>query len=229
VPAPPNAFCPHCGQRAPIVLRGIEARCTACGGARIPFTARSLNLAGQPSRIGGTAATVAGWAVLAVGLFVATLVTLLLNALPWPPAGVIGWILGIAIALLAIVIGGGLLFGGHKLRKHGSEKRHSVRLEAVQALAAHRGGQLTAAQAAGSLDVSEAEADAILTDLAKNPDANVSLEIDDAGGIHYLFGKGGDERWRILAETDAASRAAEDEAAAAEAEEAELAGRRAKQ
>jgi hypothetical protein len=225
VAPPPNAFCPHCGQRAPIILRGLEARCTACGGARLPFTARSLNLAGQPARIGGTAATIAGWAVLGLGLFVATMITLLLQLVIWP-TGVLGWVLGIPIALLAIVFGGGLLFGGSKLRQAGSEKRKSVQLETIRAAAAHRRGSLTTAEAARALDLPEPQADALLTELAKNPDENVSLDIDDDGGIRWNFGKG-DERWRILAENDAkASREAEAEALAESETEAEA--RRAK-
>ncbi|HYO94929.1 MAG TPA: hypothetical protein VER33_10475, partial [Polyangiaceae bacterium] len=56
--------CAHCGQHAPLVLRGFEARCVACGKGRVPMSAPSVSLAGQPSRIGGAAATLLGWTIL---------------------------------------------------------------------------------------------------------------------------------------------------------------------
>ena len=51
-------MCPHCRQNAPIVYRGVLAYCTACGAPRPPFSAKSIDLAGQPSKIGGAVARV---------------------------------------------------------------------------------------------------------------------------------------------------------------------------
>jgi hypothetical protein len=46
---------------------------------------------------------------------------------------------------------------------------------------------VTAADVAQSLDVPHEEADALLTELAKTIPDQVSLEVDDAGGIYYRF------------------------------------------
>jgi len=66
--------CPSCGQHAPVVLQGLVARCAACGAVRAPFEVPSVTLAGQPAKVGGIAATLAGSLVLVVGLSLALLV-----------------------------------------------------------------------------------------------------------------------------------------------------------
>src|SRR5579862_6967824 len=65
------AMCPHCGQNAPVVYRGVLAYCTACNAPRPPLTGTALHLAGQPSRVGGAIARVAGWIFIAAGLSLA--------------------------------------------------------------------------------------------------------------------------------------------------------------
>lgn len=192
-----SSVCPRCGQRAPIVLRGLEARCTACGGQRPPFVSTSVTLAGQPSRVGGVLAQVSGWIVLVLGFSIALFLGLLLGAI-WP-GSLVGWAFSVPIALLSLFFGGGLAFGGRRLQKSGDDARKRARIEAVRALVAHRGGTVTAADAAQALNVSEAECDVLLTDLAKDPDQNVSLEVDDDGRIRYLFGVA-EQRWRVLEE-----------------------------
>ncbi len=83
--------------------RGIDAYCTACGAKRIPFASPPVNLAGQPSQVGGTIARVFGWFVLGGGLLAAVLVGALFQAIF--PAGVLGWVLGSTIGLVAATLG----------------------------------------------------------------------------------------------------------------------------
>ena len=66
-------MCPHCGQNAPLVYKGVSAFCSACGEPRIPFTANAVNLKGKPAKIGGALAAVAGWVIL-FGTLVAALI-----------------------------------------------------------------------------------------------------------------------------------------------------------
>ena len=54
-------MCPHCGQAAPLVYRGVLAYCSACGQLRGPLTGGSVNHAGSLSKAGGTVAKVFGW------------------------------------------------------------------------------------------------------------------------------------------------------------------------
>src|SRR5262245_44213886 len=131
-----TAVCPSCGQRAPIVLRGMQARCSACGAFRQPFGAQSLTLAGQPSRIGGMAAYVAGAGIVGVVFVIAALVLVLLQSI-WPHM-LIGWALALPIALISSFVGLLLVFGGRSLRQRGDAKQRAVQLEAMRALLAHR-------------------------------------------------------------------------------------------
>lgn len=215
-----SPVCPHCGQRAPVVLRGLEAHCTACGGRRPPLAPQSLTLTGQPSRIGGTLATLSGALVLLVGLSLATFLGLLLQSI-WP-GSFVGWAFAIPIAAVTLFVGLGLLFGGRRLKRKGMDARRRVQLDAIRALANHRGGSVTALEAAKALDLPEEECDALLTQLAKDPRENVSLDVDDDGQIHYLFGIP-EKRWRVLEET---AREAALEADEAEPERPEWRARR---
>ncbi|RLB58445.1 MAG: hypothetical protein DRI90_16740 [Deltaproteobacteria bacterium] len=185
---PNNPLCPHCGQRAPITLRGIDARCTVCGGKRLPFTAKTLNLAGKPSRIGGIAARVVGWSIAVVGVAIASGFGLLLQTIF--PGGYAGLAVGLPMAIISLFFGLGLVFGGRKLSRHGEDKERAAKEQTIVALAKHQNGAVTAAGVARAVDMREDEADALLTELAKDPNGNVSLELDDDGGIHYLFGVG---------------------------------------
>jgi hypothetical protein len=217
------------------VLRGIDARCTACGARRIPFTAQALNFAGKASRIGGAAAKFIGWASLVGGTSVAAFVALLLQSL-WP-AGFVGYAFAIPTLLISWAIGITLLIGGNRLDKSGNAKERTAQLEAIRSMAAHRRGVVTAREVATTLDLSEPQADALLTNLAKDPDEHVSLDLDDDGNLYYLFGLEGEElaaaRWRIVGGprvnvppgSDAGQRA-EAEAAALEEQERALRARR---
>jgi hypothetical protein len=140
---------------------------------------------------------VSGWVFLVIGLSVSAFLWLLLQSI-WPQS-MVGWAFAVPIAMLSLFFGGGLVFGGKRLHKSGESAQKKARVEAIRALVAHRGGMVTAAEAAQSLNVSEQESDALLTELAKDPDQNVSLEVDDEGRIRYLFGVA-EQRWRVLDE-----------------------------
>ncbi len=175
--------CPHCGRDVPVVHRGVLTFCTACGHARAPFT-RSVTLAGQPSRLGGRVASVTGTVVLVAGMMVAILAGLLFQAIF--PAGFVGWGLAIMIALVTLAVGLGLRIGGRSLQRSGTKKADSVREEAVLALAAHKGGLVTARDVSLATAMPVEEADAFLTALTRRGD-EVVLEVNDDGQLFYRF------------------------------------------
>lgn len=196
---PAGAHCPHCQQRAPIVLRGIEARCAVCGGRRTPFGARSLNLAGTSSKVGGVAARILGWFVLGAGLSFGGALLLLLQ---WIASIWVGLAVGGPFILVGLIWGLALLLSGRKMGQVANDEKRAAQVETVRALAAHHRGAITARQAADALEISAAQADELLTEMAKLPSENVALELDDDGGIYYLFGGLGAEalrndKWRF--------------------------------
>jgi hypothetical protein len=176
--------CPHCGQRAPIVHRGLLSYCTACGQPRAPFSATSVTLAGQPSKVGGTIAAVLGWLVLGGGMMIALTVGLLLQALF--PAAIAGYGIGGMIALVSLGIGLALLFSGRGLRRLGARAAQDVRDQAILALAAQKGGVLTARDVSLALGDSEPESDRLLTDMTKRGDEAI-LDMDEEGRLSYRF------------------------------------------
>ena len=180
-----TSMCPHCRQNAPIVYRGVLAYCTACGQLRAPLAGPAVNLAGQPSQIGGSVANVLGWLVLAIGVVVAVLLTALLQAIF--PAGFVGWLFGAVITLVTLAVGSSLVLGGRKLKNTGTVTEKSTKHRAIYALAAHRGGVLNAVDVSRAAGLSVAEADALLTALAKEESDRVKLEVDENGGIYYVF------------------------------------------
>ncbi|MGC4087714.1 MAG: hypothetical protein QM756_07425 [Polyangiaceae bacterium] len=207
--------CASCGQRAPIVFRGIETRCAACDALRSPITP-SVSFAGQPSRVGGIAASLAGWAILVIGLSGSLGVLLLLQSI-WP-ASMVGYAVGLPLGAVSLFFGMLLVFGGRSLRRRGVEKSLAVRREAMRALIAHRKGTLTSRDAAGALGIDEAEADALLTQLSRESTSSVRLDVDDDGTLRYDFNDV-DQRFRVLEER-------ENPRAAEQAPDAEPAARR---
>ncbi|MEO7330440.1 MAG: hypothetical protein ABI193_17830 [Minicystis sp.] len=177
-------ICPNCRQDAPTVVRGVSAYCTACGAPRSLLQNTPVNVAGKPSTVGGSVAGVFGWVVLLGGLTVAAMLGALLQAIF--TAGIVGYVFGIPIALLSLVMGLSLIFGGRKLRQSGEAKSKSAHEEAIFAIAQRRQGTVLAADVARALSMTEAEADALLTDLAKRPDGKVTLEVDDNGELRYM-------------------------------------------
>lgn len=192
--------CPSCGQRAPVVLRGLDSRCAACGAPRFLLGGPNVSLAGKPSHVGGTVASIAGLFVLVLGLSGAAAVWFLLQSL-WP-AQAFGWALGVPIATASLLFGVLLLFGGSRLRRRGAARQQDVQLEAVKSMVQHRRAPLTAQEVASALDLPEAQADALLTRLARETATDVTLDVDTAGRIVYDF-QGEARRWRVLEEEEA--------------------------
>src|SRR5438105_1312973 len=153
-------MCPNCKQNAPIVYRGTLAYCTACGAPRPPFSAKSVNLAGQPSKIGGSVATFVGWLILGGGLLLALCIGLFFQLRF--PAGAVGYAFGIPIALVSLVVGLLALFGGKKLSTSGMDAERAAKFDAIWAMALSRGGVVTALDVGRSLNMPVEGADQIL-------------------------------------------------------------------
>ncbi len=199
--------CPKCGRRAPIVLRGLDSRCAACGAPRSLLAAPNVSFAGQPSRVGGAAATVAGTSVLVLGLSLSVGLWFLLQSI-WPTHAV-GWAFAVPVGAASLLFGCLLLLGGSRLRKSGTARQQEVQLEAVKAMVAHRHGPISASEVAGSLELPEAQVDALLTRLAREQSTAVTLDVDAQGRVVYDF-EGEERRWRVLEEqADADATAAE--------------------
>jgi hypothetical protein len=201
-------MCPYCRQNAPLVYRGVVPYCTACGNLRGPLTSRSVNMAGKPAKVGGAVARVAGWLVLVVGLSLGLGVGLLAYALASPVAGLA---VALPFVIISLAIGLGLLKGGGALKESGKTEQRDTREQAVYALAAHRGGVLTAEQVAAVLGVPPAEADALLTTMAKEQSDKVTLDVDDQGGVYYRFANApwhADSRFRVGVDPEEQARVA---------------------
>lgn len=175
------SMCPHCDREAPIVYRGALPYCTACGGLRSPLSSPSVNLAGKPSKVGGAVASVVGWLVLVVGLSTALGLGLLFYALA---TAVVALAIATPIAVVVLVLGIMLVRSGHALSRSGADAERATQEKALLALAEHRGA-VTAVDAARTLGVGVATADAILTALAKREPERVAVDIDDQGVVHY--------------------------------------------
>ena len=177
--------CPHCGKDAPVVYRGALPYCTACGKIRAPLSGPAVHMTGKPSRIGGQVTQVFGWVALVAGAMIALLVG---SFFQWLFAGaIIGWVLGIAIFVITMMVAFALLKGGGALRDSGARAEARTFEQAVFALAQSRGGILSALDVGQVLGMSDVEADGYLTDFAKkNPD-RVRVELDEAGTIVYQF------------------------------------------
>lgn len=176
-------MCPNCKQNAPIVYRGTLAYCTACGAPRPPFSAKAVNLAGQPSKIGGSVAKFFGWMILGGGLLLAVSLIIFFQLLF--PGGLAGWAFGIPIALIASIVGGLILFGGSKLATSGVEAERAAKFEAIWAIAMARGGLVTALEVGRALNMAPEGADTLLTEMSKKYPDYVSIEVDDNGNLFY--------------------------------------------
>jgi hypothetical protein len=174
-------MCPFCKRDAPIVYRGAVPHCTACGALRMPLSETAVNLAGKPSKIGGAVASVFGWLALLVGLSSAFGLGLLLYALT---TMTVALAVALPIAFVTLVMGFFLVRSGRLMLRAGADVERSTQEQALVALAGHRGA-VTAAQAASALGVSVAEADALLTELAKRQPDRLTLDIDDQGSVWY--------------------------------------------
>jgi len=207
-----SSECPRCGQRAPIVLKGLDSRCAACGAPRFLLAAPNMSLAGQPSRVGGLAASIAGVSVMVLGLSLSAGLWFLGNALA--ASTTLAWALAVPVFGASMLFGLLLLLGGTTLRRRGVARRQAVALEAVSAMVAHRRGPISAHEIARALELPEAQVDALLSQLAREKATAVTLDVDAEGHIVYDF-EGEERRWRVLEEQ---SPAEADDARAAPAE-----------
>jgi len=178
--------CPRCRQNAPIVYRGVNAFCTACGAPRSPLTSGSVNLAGQPSKVGGQITRVFGWIVLVFGTLL-SFGTLAMCGAMVGMAAAAPWVLSVPIALATWIVSYFLLKGGKQLEQSGVDTQKATRSQAVFALANTRGGMVTPNDLAQAIAVTPKEADDILTAMAKEDSDHVSIEVDDNGNIYYRF------------------------------------------
>jgi hypothetical protein len=178
-------MCPRCGQNAPVVYRGVIAYCTSCNAPRPPLTGTSLHLAGQPSRVGGVVAKVVGWIVLGFGLTFALGLGLLFQLImPGTPAPLVA---ALPTAVIALIVGIAFLRGGTSLGRRGDTAEKNARTQAALALAAHRGGTLSALDVAQALTIPLPEADALLTAIAREDYEHVSVDVDPNGTLVYRF------------------------------------------
>jgi hypothetical protein len=142
-----------------------------------------MNLVGKPSQVGGSVTRFAGWSALAITALTATVLGLLANLLFSATAALV-------VAAVVALFGGGfalaLLRGGRALRDRSETAQRAVRENALYALAARRGGQVSAADAAAALNIQLAEADALLTAMAREG-GRVGVEIDANGTVLYVF------------------------------------------
>jgi hypothetical protein len=178
-------MCPHCGRDAPVVYRGALPYCTACGKIRAPLAGPAVHLTGKPSRLGGHVARIFGWLTLVFGSMIALLVGAFFQWLI--PAGIVGWVFGIGIFVISLIITFALVRGGGALRDSGARAEARTFEQAVFALAEARGGMLSTLDVAQVLGVSDAEADRLLTDFAKQNPERVRVEIDPNGTLVYQF------------------------------------------
>jgi len=190
-------ICPNCKRDAPTVVRDLRVVCTACGAPRsVIDVPTSVNVAGQPSKIGGGIASVLGWLVLGGGALVALLLGALFQALM--PTAAFGYVLGGIIVFLSLLVGMGLVFGGRRLQQSGTMREQGAREQAVFALARRDGGFITASGLAQAIAIPEPDADALLTSMAKRPDGRVTLEVEDDGTLRYMVPEFNTGRWKRL-------------------------------
>lgn len=189
------------------MLHGLDSRCAACGAPRFLLAAPNVSLAGQPSRVGGIAASIAGGGVLFMGLSLSTGLYFLMQALFEKTALALAFSLPLAAA--AAFFGTLLLLGGSRLRKSGDAKRDRVQLEAVRAMVQHRKGPVSALEVSRSLDIPEPQVDGILMQLARERATDVTVDVDAQGHVIYDF-EGEQRRWRVLEEEVEAEQAEAD-------------------
>lgn len=211
-----DAMCPHCGQAAPLVYRGVVAYCSACGQLRGPLTGASVTHAGSVSKVGGVMAKVAAWLSFAVG---ALLFLLFGPLLTW-------WIPAAMVAVVTLTVFGLLMWGGRSLIKSGAKSAADTKSSAVFSMAATRKGELRGIDLMQALNVSKEEGDLLLDEMSKAHPEDIVLEVDDQGGLYYVFPR---FRQRVATRIDGSTVPAQasvvdpllEEFAALEAQEAE--------
>lgn len=172
-------------------------------------------LAGEPQRLGGALASGLGWAVLVSGLLMAVLVSVGGSWLFGNDA--VAKFVGLPVAILSSLAGGGSLVLGRRLKRGSSRARHEARIVALRAYALGHGGAVTVAQAAQVLRGSEAQADALLTELAVAE--QIHQELTEQGELLYRFDRPALEpvRARVIPQARVESAQASDEVEVLEA------------
>jgi hypothetical protein len=151
-------------------------------------------MAGKPSRLGGVVASVFGWLILVVGGSIALGTGLLFAAFG---AAMVGLAVALPIAIVSLAVGIVLVRRGGSLNRAGIEAERATREQALLGLAAHR-GTVTAFDAANALGIGVAEADSMLTDLAKREPDRLAVDVDDQGVVHYRIANiAGEARVRV--------------------------------
>jgi hypothetical protein len=89
------------------------------------------------------------------------------------------------LAILTTLLGGGVLTAGRRMKKNAARTRREAQVAALRAAASLQGGALTVPQAAVALRTSEAEADALLTELAIAE--QIRQDLTDQGTLLYFF------------------------------------------
>jgi hypothetical protein len=143
-----------------------------------------VNLTGKPAKVGGKVTAAAGWVVLVVGLLLAVSTGALLQACG---AAAFGWTMGGVVAAFGAVTAWALIWGGRFLQRSGDRAAFGAKREAVFALATSEKGVLRAEMVGRALGLSASEADTFLTNLSREPESGVVLEVDDNGKIYYRF------------------------------------------
>ena len=178
-------LCPHCYKDAPLVYRGVQAYCTACGATRVPLSGSAVQLAGQGTKVGGVVAKTFGWIVLAIGSLAGFSI---MGLLQWAiTEGVLGYLIGGPILLITWIFAGVLLWSGKSLKQTGESAEHAAQEKAILALAENKKGLVGAIDVSRGLDVTLAEADKILTRMAKASPDSMAVDLGEHGEIVYRF------------------------------------------
>lgn len=146
-----------------------------------------MTLAGQPSKIGGTIARVAGWLSLAGGWLLGLIVAALMMLISEGRAPEWAFGIGGGFAFVGSFLAWLLLRSGRDLQRSGTNEELATKHQAIFALANTRSGVLKALDVAQALQVTPKEADDILTALAKANTDTVTVDIDDNGNVLYRF------------------------------------------
>jgi hypothetical protein len=177
----------------------MMAYCTACGGPRMPLTAKSVNMAGQPSQVTGTIARIVGWLVLVGGLGLSFILLAIGQAIV--PGGFIGWAFFAPIAIATIICALALLRGGKNLVAEGKGTERQTKSQAILAMAQVRGGKVDVWDVSRALSIPPQQADILLTELAKSSPDTVHVDIDEASGtLIYRIDPSGAVKMRVFDE-----------------------------
>jgi hypothetical protein len=135
----------------------------------------------KASKVGGVVAGALGWLVLLFGLSFAFGLGLLFRVI-WSLG--VGLAFALPLAIMTLGMGIPLLMGGKALRRSATETERDMRERALLSMLSDR-GRVSAVQAGGMLGMRVDEADAHLTDLAKQQPDRVAVDVDEEGTVWY--------------------------------------------